>query len=244
MAILRGLKGRDAGAGARLRAMDAALDARPGWEGLDLAAPVPTLARAVPVDWTDYNGHMTEARYLEAFGAATDRLMALLGRGRGLPRRDGSFFTAETHIRHLAEAHAGDAVRIETRVLAAEGTRMHLWHEMRRGGDLLATAEHMMVHVSLATRRAAAPGEPVAARLAALALAQAGRAPAGGGGTSRGAGAGRCVTFAAEAFRSACRWQIHEADGPLFDGPARSHSHDAPDLRAGHVPDGPGWAGP
>ena len=32
-----------------------------------------TLRRAVPLDWTDYNGHMNEARYLQAFGDATDR---------------------------------------------------------------------------------------------------------------------------------------------------------------------------
>lgn len=185
VAILRGLRGRDAGAGARLRALDASLDARPGWEALDLAAPLPTLDRAVPVDWTDYNGHMTEARYLEAFGAATDRLMALLGMDAAYLAETGSLFTAETHLRHLAEARAGDRIRVGTRLLAAEGRTLHLWHELRRDGDLLATAEQAMVHVSLATRRASAPGEPAASRLAALRAAQA--------GAPRPEGAGRRV---------------------------------------------------
>lgn len=186
VAILRGLKGRGAAAGLHLLEQDRRLDPLPReFEALDLGAPVATLARAVPVDWTDYNGHVTEARYLEAFGLATDRLLRLLGVEEGYLAATGSFFTAETHLRHLTEARAGDAIGVETRVLGAEGRRLHLWHEMRRGEDLLATGEHLLVHVSLLTRRATAPGEPVASRLSRLARAQA--------GLPRPSGAGRAV---------------------------------------------------
>ena len=45
---------------------------RPDMEGL-----VRTVARTVPLDWLDYNGHMNEARYLQAFGDAAEWLAAL-----------------------------------------------------------------------------------------------------------------------------------------------------------------------
>ena len=36
-------------------------------------------SRSVPPDWTDYNDHMNEARYLQAFADATDAFMRLIG---------------------------------------------------------------------------------------------------------------------------------------------------------------------
>ncbi len=186
--ILRSLRGTGGpqepgwGAGALLRAHDAAHAPPPP----DLSGPVLTLARAVPLDWTDYNGHMNEARYLEAFGAATDRMMALLGCDAAYIAAGGSFFTAETHIRHLAELHAGDRIEVRTLVLGAEGKRLHLWHELRGpDGALAATGEHLLLHVDLATRRTSAPAPALAARMAEVA-AQHARLP-------RPEGAGRSV---------------------------------------------------
>ncbi|MCX7645184.1 MAG: carnitine 3-dehydrogenase [Rhodobacteraceae bacterium] len=185
--ILRSLKGyaadpRDGwGAGRLLREHDA----RIGRPAPDLSGPILTGARAVPLDWTDYNGHMNEARYLQAFGDATDRFMEIVGCDADYIATGGSFFTAETHIRHLGEVHAGERIEIRTQLLGAEGKRMHLWHEMRAGGALKATGEHMLIHVSLATRRPSPPGETVAARLAEVWAAHA-RLP-------RPEGAGRAV---------------------------------------------------
>jgi carnitine 3-dehydrogenase len=65
----------------------------------------------------------------------------------------GSYFTAETHIRHLDEVHAGTRISITTRVLAGGGKKMHLWHEMRADDRLIATGEHFLLHVSLETRK-------------------------------------------------------------------------------------------
>ncbi|MGH1329782.1 MAG: thioesterase family protein [Paracoccaceae bacterium] len=138
-----------------------------------LSGPVNTLNMAVPMDWTDYNGHMTEAKYLEAFGFATDRFMALVGVDAAYIAKNNSFFTAETHIRHLDEAHIGAPLSITTLCLIGEGKKMSLWHELRSEGRLLATAENMMIHVSLETRRAIAPLDPVARRIEAVAAAHA-----------------------------------------------------------------------
>ena len=41
--------------------------------------PILTLARAVPLDWTDHNVHLTESRNPDDFVNATDRFMELIG---------------------------------------------------------------------------------------------------------------------------------------------------------------------
>ncbi len=172
VAILRGLKAQDWGAGKLLNAQDRRV------EGViclpdDLGTPIVTVERAIPLDWTDYNGHMNEARYLQAFGDATDRMMLLVGCDADYIATGGSYFTAETHIRHLDEVHAGAVIRIETQIIAGAGKKMHLFHRMYEGTRELATGEHMMIHVSLETRKASDPGPAVAATLERVAKAHA-----------------------------------------------------------------------
>ena len=170
--ILRGLKAQDFGAGALLNAQDQRIGG-PAAMPADPSKPVETVRRAVPLDWTDYNGHMNEARYLQAFGDATDRMMAVVGCDAEYIASGGSYFTAETHIRHLDEVHAGAKIHIETQVLAGEGKKMHLFHRMFEGTRELATGEHMLIHVSLETRKASEPAPRVATALAILAEAHA-----------------------------------------------------------------------
>ncbi|WP_226780483.1 carnitine 3-dehydrogenase [Oceaniglobus trochenteri] len=165
VAILRALKAQDWGAGALLRHHDTQ---RRAVEWLP-EAPLVTAARAVPPDWTDANGHMTEARYLQAFCDASDRFLEILGCDADYIARGQSFFTAETHIRHLNEARAGERIRIETLCLKAEGAKLHLFHQLYRDEMLLATGEHFLLHVSLDTRRPVPPEGRLAARMAKVA---------------------------------------------------------------------------
>ena len=179
LAILRALKTQNWGAGALLKSQDKLLRAGTalGQRASDIedpALPVLTAHRAVPLDWTDYNGHMNEAKYLEAFAEATDRFMELIGCDAAYIASGGSYFTAETHIRHLDEAHAGAVIRIMTRVLMGGGKKMHLWHEMYEGDRLLATGEHFLLHVSLDTRKPSNPSPEIDAALRRFAEAQAG----------------------------------------------------------------------
>jgi carnitine 3-dehydrogenase / betainyl-CoA thioesterase len=177
--MMRALKAQDWGAGALLNQQDKALAqgsvlAARADEIADPGQPIVTVRRAVPLDWTDYNGHMNEARYLHAFCDATDRFMELIGCDADYIASGGSYFTAETHIRHLQEVHAGTRIEVRTRVLAGTGKKMHLWHEMYKGTELLATGEHMLIHVSLETRRPSVPGPEVEMALTRIADAQAG----------------------------------------------------------------------
>ncbi|MFD3189498.1 carnitine 3-dehydrogenase [Sedimentitalea sp. HM32M-2] len=179
VAMMRALKGQDWGAGALLNAQDRRLrDGGPLAGGVDAIAdpaqPILTLARAVPLDWTDYNGHMNEAKYLEAFAAATDRFMEMIGCDADYIAQGGSYFTAETHIRHLDEVHAGARIRVETRMLLGQGKKLHLFHFMYEQDRLLATGEHFLLHVSLASRKPCPPGPAIEAALARLTQAQAG----------------------------------------------------------------------
>ncbi len=170
--ILRGLKAQDWGAGRLLNAQDKRVEGTPTLPD-DLRKPIVTVERAVPLDWTDYNGHMNEARYLQAFGDATDRMMLLVGCDAEYIKTGGSYFTAETHIRHLDEVHAGAVIRIETQVMLGEGKKMHLFHRMFEGERELATGEHMLIHVSLETRRASEPAPHLAEVLGRVATAHA-----------------------------------------------------------------------
>ncbi|MDA5094110.1 carnitine 3-dehydrogenase [Aliiroseovarius sp. KMU-50] len=169
VAMMRGLKARDWGAGALLNEQDKRL----GQPEVDIAGPITTLATAIPVDWLDYNGHMTESRYLDAFARSTDRFMEIIGCDADYIATGGSYFTAETHIRHIDEAHLGQRIRVETQCLLGKGKKMHLFHSMYEGERLLATGEHILLHVSLETRRPSPPAEKIELRLVEIAEAHA-----------------------------------------------------------------------
>ena len=184
--ILRGLKARDWGAGKLLNAQDKRMNSLPGLDEVDLAQPILTLDRAVPLDWTDYNIHMNDSRYAQAFSEATDRFITLIGCDADYIATGGSYFTAETHIRHLAEVIAGTRIRVTTQWLAGTGRKLHVFNQMRAGDVLVATGEHMLLHVSLATRKSSEPGPVIAARLARMAAARAGLARPVGAGAAVG----------------------------------------------------------
>ena len=58
--------------------------------------------------WIDYNGHMTESRYYFANSETVDAFLRLIGAGMEYVAAGHSFYSAETHIRHLGEARLGD----------------------------------------------------------------------------------------------------------------------------------------
>ncbi len=172
--MMRALKAQNYGAGAVLNQHDERLKpgALPTLDQADLRQPILTLARAVPLDWTDYNGHMNEAKYLEAFAAATDRFMEIIGCDMEYIATGGSYFTAENHIRYLNEVHAGARIEIRTQMLLGQGKKLHVFHSMYSGDVLLATGESFLLHVSLETRRPSAPSPQIEAAMARVTEAQ------------------------------------------------------------------------
>ena len=175
IAIMQALKVNDWGAGRTLAGYEKALfDAGAKAVQPDLSRPLRTVERSVPPDWTDYNNHMNEARYLQCFADATDAFMRLIGADADYIAGGLSYFTVETHIRHLDEVKALEPITVDTQVLAGAGKKMHLFHTMRHAdGRLLATGEHMLLHVSLETRATCDPAPSVAAKLKEIAAAHA-----------------------------------------------------------------------
>lgn len=169
--IMQALKANGWGAGATLAAYERRLyDQGAAKPAADLSQPIRTLNRTVPPDWTDYNNHMTEARYLQCFADATDAFMRNIGADADYIAGGLSYFTVETHIRHLDEVRAQEPIFAETQVLEGKGKKMRLFHRLHHAdGRLLATGEHMLVHVSLETRAACPPSPEVEAKLAEIA---------------------------------------------------------------------------
>ena len=168
--IMQALKVNDWGAGRTLGLYEKRLFDR-GAERAettpDFSGPVVTMRRRVPTDWTDYNNHMNEARYLQCFADATDGFARLVGIDADYIAAGGSIFTVETHIRHLDEVRALEPIYAETQCLGGAGKKMRLFHWLRHGdGRLLATGEHMLLHVNLETRASEPFREPAATRLA------------------------------------------------------------------------------
>jgi acyl-CoA thioester hydrolase len=115
---------------------------------------------AVPPQWLDDNQQMNVACYSMAFDLAGDEFAVLAGMGEDYARETGnSYMVVEAHLTYRREARARDALRIETRLLECDHKRLHFYQEMYRGGDLLATEEQLLLHVSLVTRRSS-PFEP------------------------------------------------------------------------------------
>jgi acyl-CoA thioester hydrolase len=107
-------------------------------------------------EWLDYNGHMTEHRYLQAFGESSDALYGLLGVDFA-DAQSGAFYTLTTHIHHLAECKVGTPLWSETEILGHDEKRIHLFHRLfDTDGKLLATGEHLAIHVR-ASKACAAP---------------------------------------------------------------------------------------
>ena len=201
VAILQALRAQGAGAGATLAGWERGLlNVVPGSDGTspdgtspdgaspdgtspdgtspDGAAPAPLalMVREIPADWIDYNGHVTESRYLDLFGGATDVLLRYVGVDAAYLGAGGSYYTVETHISHLGQLYAGDRVQAVTQVLGWDEKRLHLFHTLVRVGEEepVATGEHMLVHVDASAGRASTVGDGVRARVAALAEAHAG----------------------------------------------------------------------
>jgi carnitine 3-dehydrogenase len=181
VAVLSGLRGQAWGAGNDVAATERRWQrTAPAATGDGLAAAGDGLLHLhdviVAPDWIDYNGHMTEHRYLELLADTTDVFLPLIGAGADYAASGSSFFTVETHIVHLGQARAGDRLTVSTRLLHHDPKRLHLFHEIRHAddGSPIATGEHMLLHVDIAAGRAVPAGADVLEHLDRIAAAQAG----------------------------------------------------------------------
>ncbi len=166
IAMMRALKQQGNASGRLILDHQKTLRATP-----DPASPMLTQSRVIPVDWTDMNGHMNEGRYGQIFSDAAEEVMAAVGADDDYVASGFSYFTVETTVKYLAETHAGERVKVLSRVTEGGGKKLRCLHELIRASDgtVMATCDQLMLHVSLETRRTCEPPEHVAARVAHLA---------------------------------------------------------------------------
>jgi acyl-CoA thioester hydrolase len=143
---------------------------------MNIPAPFDRFRGEVLPDWIDHNGHMNLAYYTVLFDYATDLLFAQLGLGLDYRRETNlGTFVAETHNLYERELLVGARVRVATRIVGADGKRLHLAHEMFSddGGHRAAAQELMFLHVDLVTRRVTPFPEELRHRVAAWTAAHA-----------------------------------------------------------------------
>lgn len=171
--IMRAQKDYRWGVGALLHDHDARLKAQQPDTATPAITAEPLLMHEGKVlpSWIDYNGHMNEMHYLQVFSAATDKFMAFVGCDEAYINAGGSYFTAETHIQHLDEVKLGEGFHVTTQLIQHDAKRMHLFHRMIHtvSGNVLATGEHMLLHVDLASSKVCAASEAIQTILAAIA---------------------------------------------------------------------------
>jgi carnitine 3-dehydrogenase len=183
VAIQQVLREFNIGAGATLRALEqrlydsSAAAARPRLEAAASAnspghpaGALRVLDTLVRPEWIDYHGHMTDSRYLQVFGDATDALFRYVGIDDAYRSGGHGMYTVETRVVHKAEARAQERLYVTTRVAEVDDKRVRLAHALHRTRDdaLLATAEQLYLHDDTTAGRAAALGGAVRARFAAL----------------------------------------------------------------------------
>jgi carnitine 3-dehydrogenase len=178
--FLRSLKDRNWGAGKVLREHD---ERRAAVFNAEMAAGVDTGAKAAPLvmwqgqvlpGWIDYNGHMTESRYLFACSETVDNFLRLIGAGMDYVAAGHSFYTAETHIRHLGEAKLGDHLRGEVQILSADEKRFRSFVWIMKGETCVATVEQLCLHVDMKAGKTVPASAEVWGKLAAITKAHAG----------------------------------------------------------------------
>ena len=188
VAIQQVLRQFNIGAGSTLRAVEERLyqqnaaAARAGdatGNGAGQALGSQLMETQVRPEWIDYNGHMTDSRYLQVFGDATDALFRSVGVDDAYRRSGRALYTVESHVTHGAEAKVLEPLYVLTRILGVDEKRVHLFHGLHRRRDdaLVATGEQMYLHVDARAGKASPMDTTVRGRLEGLRAAQAGSAP-------------------------------------------------------------------
>lgn len=132
-----------------------------------------TCQMTVLPDWIDYNGHMTESRYLFATSETADVFLRAIGSDLDYVKSGFSYYTAETFIQHLGEAKLGDALTGTLQILKADPKRIHIHVALTCAGKTVATLEQMLLHVDAGQSRVVPAPDHILAQLLPLAASHA-----------------------------------------------------------------------
>jgi len=170
--MLRSLKERDWGAGRVLNQNDKRLAEQVQVAVPDAgSAPTRLLDLTVLPAWIDYNGHMTEFRYVQVFSDSCEALLRLVGLHDDYVATGYSYYTAETHNQFFDEVAANEAFYTTVQILMADAKRLRVFYRMHAADDdrLLANLEAMYLHVDMQSGRVVAADSGATEKLLALA---------------------------------------------------------------------------
>jgi carnitine 3-dehydrogenase len=177
VAIQQILRRYDIGAGATLKAVETRLyeEAAAKAPAEEPGKPLRLVETVVRPEWVDYNGHMSDFRYLQVFGDATDALFRKVGIDEAYREGGRMYYTVESHLTHCAEVKVMEPLYVTTQVINVDDKRLHLFHTLyrRRDDGIVATGEQMQVHVSTAEAKASPVDPTVRAKLSGLQAAHA-----------------------------------------------------------------------
>lgn len=178
VAIQQVLRQFNIGAGGTLKALETRLyneaAARVPAASANEPAPLKVLEVQIRPEWIDYNGHLTDHRYLHIFGDAADALWRRVGIDEQYRAGGHALFTAESHVCHVAELRQSDTVNVTVQLLAVDAKKMHLFGRLSRAdGTLAATVEQMFLHVDTRAGKTAPMGKALLGKLEAIYAAQA-----------------------------------------------------------------------
>jgi carnitine 3-dehydrogenase len=174
VSVLQALRAQDYASGKTLKQFEQSLIARAPQATVDITQPILALEKIIPADWTDYNGHTNDSRYGQLASEAGDTFLRMVGLDQQYLAETGTFFTVESHVRYLAQSHAGDKVRVYLRVLSFDAKRLHLWTEIKRDdGVVAATAEYLLLHVDATTQTSAPMSDAMLANVRPIGTAHA-----------------------------------------------------------------------
>jgi carnitine 3-dehydrogenase len=173
VAVMQGLRTMNYGAGEVLDTFERQL-----FERMGAAMPEPQVSGPmrlhevrVPTEWVDYNGHVNDSRYFQLSSETIDRLLRFIGLDEAYLAGGHSWFTVESHVNFAAQAKAGDHLYCTVQLVSHDAKKMRVFTEIHRGDDdtVVATAEHMLLHVDTSADKAVPAAPAMTARLDAIA---------------------------------------------------------------------------
>jgi acyl-CoA thioester hydrolase len=139
-------------------------------------SPFVSSVMTVEPGWIDYNGHLNMAYYNLLIDRAVDECFSLVGLGPDYVKsRNGSFFTAEIHVRYLRELPEHTPVRTTIRLIDYDEKRIHFFAELHHATEawVSATSEQLALHMDMASRKVAPFPDDILTKLAAMKAAHA-----------------------------------------------------------------------
>ena len=173
VAVMQGLRTANYGAGEVLDQFERQLFERMGaaMTEPDLSGPIRLHEVRVPTEWVDYNGHVNDSRYFQLSSETIDRLLRYIGMDDAYLAGGHSWFTVESHVNFSAQAKAGDHLYCTVQLVSHDAKKMRVFTVMHRGDDdtVVATAEHMLLHVDTTADKAVPAAPEMTAKLDAIA---------------------------------------------------------------------------